>query len=110
MGGRGVENLVAAEIHDDHTVVFDKAETVGPWRKPLIAKRDGHFGDQVGLVLLLDSGGVSRGIDYGKENQLAIGKSDASGIASLNRGALTAEEYGGGQNRRGLFPVQDAGG
>jgi len=51
----GYEEIVAAEVHDNEVVVTDEADTVGPGREPVFSDRERNFGDQVGLVSLLDA-------------------------------------------------------
>lgn len=61
--GGDVEELVGAEVHDYEVVLRYEAYAVGAGGECLVGDVEGDLGDEVGLVGLLDSGGVAGGID-----------------------------------------------
>ena len=60
---------MAAEVHDDELIVGDEAAAVGAGSEAVAADLEGGFGNEVGLVLLLDGARVSGGIDEGGEKE-----------------------------------------
>ena len=98
---------MAAEVHDDELIVGDEAAAVGAGSEAVAADLEGGFGNEVGLVLLLDGARVSGGIDEGGEKEGVLRETDAGGVAGLDGGALAAEEDGGRKDSSGIGGVED---
>jgi hypothetical protein len=104
-----VEDVVAADVHNDDVSGGDEAEAVGAGGEGFAVDAEGGLGEEVGLVGLLDGGGVAGGVDECGEDELATGNADAGGVAALDGGGLAAEEDGGRKDGGGLGAVEDAG-
>ena len=58
----GAEDFVAGDIHHDD-VIADESEAIGAGREFLVADFEMDFIEQVGLVGLLNGGGIPGGVD-----------------------------------------------
>ena len=62
---------MGADVHNDHPVAGDEAVAIGSGGEGLVAELEGDFGEEAGLVALLDGGGVAAGVDDGGEDEAA---------------------------------------
>ena len=110
--GCGGEEFVAAEVESDELISGDEAHAVGAGSEGFAADLDGELGDEVGLVGVLDGGGVAGGVDGGSEEELIsilCGELESCGVAGLNAGGPATVEDGCGHDGAGLIAGEEGG-
>src|SRR3954464_237688 len=89
MCGFGGEEVVPADVHHEERVVGDKAEAVGSGCEAMTADFDGGLREEVSLILLLNGTGITGGIDEGGQKESICREAHATGVTSLDGGALS---------------------
>jgi len=106
--GGGAKQLVASDIHHGD-VIANEAEAVGAGRKNLVADLEMNLVQEVGLVRLLNGGGVSRRIHQSYKGEVSIAEAYSGRVASLNGSANSLVEDGLRKDSGGLVAIEDAG-
>jgi hypothetical protein len=58
-------------------IAADESEAIGAWRKDLVTDFETDFVEKVGLVGLLNRGGISRGVDHRDQDEIVIAEANA---------------------------------
>src|ERR1700744_1953367 len=66
-GCAGKEQFMIADVHY-MKIVSGEADAIGARHQSVVAKAERNLGQQISLVLFLDTGGITRGIDEGRQD------------------------------------------
>ena len=105
--GSDRKQIVRAKVRNDELVAGEETHAVRAGSESLALDSDWRFGDEVGLVLRGDAGGIAGGIDQACPNEVSISKFHAAGVARLRSGALPTIKHGSGNDLGHVVWLED---
>src|ERR1700687_4541150 len=88
----GLQEVIRAEVHHHKFSAVEETEAVGAGLQGLTGDFESNLVEQIGLVFLPDSRGVSGAVNYSRENIEIISEVNATAVAELDRRTLAAKK------------------